>query len=199
MNAASGILIGVLALGMAAQAQAGDGEGLDLPRLQGRVKLGIESATAEPIGSPSRLSGASVLGDYYFGRYDARDGDAGGFRATSGVFLGSQLGIWGGPTPTGALAGGPLTVERHTFSLLAPTRGSDFTGDSGLVPYVGVGYSGSSLKGGWGFSADLGLMALNPGGAARLGRTLGGGPSLEDVLREMRMSPLVQFGASYSF
>jgi len=54
-------------------------------------------------------------------------------------------------------------------------------------------------KGGWGFSADLGLLALNPASAVRFGRSLGAGQSLEDTLREMRLSPVLQLGASYSF
>jgi hypothetical protein len=202
MRTACWLLVGVLGLGFGPLAQADEAEGLTLPRLQGRVKLGmgVETGVADPYGgSVGKLSGASVLGDYYFDRHTTREGDSSGFRATSGVFLGSQLGIWGGPAPV-ALSGNLFSVERHSFSLLTPPRGAEIANpDSGAVPYVGLGYSGVSPKGGWGFSADLGLMALNPGGAARLGRVIGSGQNLDDALREMRMSPLVQIGASYSF
>jgi hypothetical protein len=61
-----------------------------------------------------------------------------------------------------------------------------------------VGYTSLYGKSGWGFSADFGLMALSPGSAVKLGRVLGG-QSLDDVLRDMRLSPLVQLGVSYSF
>lgn len=203
MRAAScWLLIGMLGTGLASVTQADEGEGLSLPRLQGRVTLGmgVETALGDPYGSGAgaKFGGASVLGDYYFGRHVTREGDSSGFRATSGVFLGSQLGSWGGPAavPNAAL----ISVERHSFSLLTPPRATETASpDASPVPYVGLGYSGGSLKGGWGFSADFGLMALNPGGATRLGRALGSGQNVEDALREMRMSPLVQLGASYSF
>lgn len=210
MRKAYWLLMGaVAALGLVPLAQADEADGLMLPKLQGRVRLGmsVEPGVAGHYGgadSLARFSGASLLGDYYFSRYNynhnAREGDSGGFRVTSGVFLGSQLGMWGGPSPS-ALNGSLFSVERQSFSLLALPRGAEVAGqDSATVPYLGLGYSGGSLKGGWGFSADLGLMALNPGGAARLGRAIGGGgQNLDDALREMRMSPLVQLGASYSF
>ena len=76
--------------------------------------------------------------------------------------------------------------------------GGDLGNDS-AVPYVGFGYSSTSLKGGWGFSADLGVMALNPGNAMRLGRAFGSVQSAEDLIRDLRLSPAVQVGASYSF
>ena len=42
-------------------------------------------------------------------------------------------------------------------------------------------------------------MALNPGGVVRFGRNLGGGQTLEETLRDMRLSPMLQLGVSYSF
>ena len=191
----------IVLLSEIAPAQTADG--LSLPRVQGRVRLGMSAdATATDLrgNAGSKLSSASVLGDYYFGRSASREGDASGFRATSGVFIGSRLGMWGGNAPS-SLSGGLLTVERHNLSLFAPGYGADAAaaGDSGPVPYLGFGYSGSSQKGGWGFSADLGLMALSPGGAMRLGRAFGGGQSLDDLVRELRLSPVLQFGVSYSF
>jgi hypothetical protein len=38
-------------------------------------------------------------------------------------------------------------------------------------------------------------MALNPGSGLRLGR----GQSLDDVVRDMRLTPVLQLGVSYSF
>jgi len=204
MRAAYWLLIGSLGLGGSTLAQADEGNGLALPQLQGRVGLGIEgSAVAARLSGssdqPARLGDASLLGNYYFGRYSTREGDDGGFRTTTGVYLGSRLGMWSGRS-SGAPGGGLVSFERQSLSLLAPTQSTDVANpESGTVPYFGIGYSGSSLKGGWGFSADLGLMALNPGGAARLGRMFGGGQTLDDAVRELRLSPMVQFGASYSF
>jgi hypothetical protein len=204
MRATCWLLVGVLGLGVGPLAQADEADGLTLPRLQGRVRLGMDTqAGALDIsgssGNQARLSGASLLGDYYFSRHSERVGDASGFRATTGVFLGSRLGLWGGHAPA-ALNSSLYSVERHSFSLLGPPQAGDGASqDSGTVPYLGLGYSGTSLKGGWGFSADLGLMALNPGSAARLGRAFGGGQSLDDLLRDLRLSPVLQLGASYSF
>lgn len=201
MRAPCWFLIGVLGLGAAPLAQADEADGFSLTRLQGRIKLGmgVEAGVTDSQGSANKLGGASVLGDYYFGRSISRDGDASGFRVTGGVFIGSRLGLWGGH-PSAQMSSSQFIVERHSFSLLALPRSVDGSSqDSGTVPYLGLGYSGSSLKGGWAFSADLGLMALNAGSAVRLGRTFGGAQNLEDVLREVRLAPLVQVGVSYQF
>ena len=201
MRAPCWLLVGVLGLWAMPLAQADEADGLTLPRLQGRVRLGmgVEGGAAGFQGGGTKLSGASVLGDYYFGRDLANDADAGGFRATGGVFLGSRLGLWGGP-PSAQMSSSLFIVERHSFSLLALPRGAEQANqDSGTVPYLGLGYSGGSLKSGFSFSADLGLMALDPANAVRLGRSAGGGQSLDDVLREVRLAPLVQVGVSYQF
>ena len=205
MRASFLLLVGSIALGAGPAAWAldeGDGlqGGLELPRLQGRVRLGYGSADPAVTDTTAKLSGAILLGDYYFsGRLVTRDGDSSGFRATTGVFLGSRLGLWGGYAPA-TLASGLVSVERHSFSLASTQPGGDNSStDGGAVPYLGFGYSSSSLKGGWGFSADLGVMALNPGSALRLGRSLGSVQSAEDLVRDLRLSPVVQIGASYSF
>jgi hypothetical protein len=216
MRASCLLLVGCLGAAAACGASAaqadetmldeGDGLTLTLPRLQGRVRLGMSASTLDLSGpsagaADAKLSGASVFGDYYFGdRQATRDGDTSGFRATTGVYIGSRTGLWGGPTAL-APSAGALSVERHSFSLAVPSGSDDATSDrsSSTVPYIGLGYSSSSLKGGFSYSADLGLMALNPGSALRLGRAFGGGQSLEDLLRDLRFSPVVQVGVSYSF
>jgi hypothetical protein len=201
MRAVCWFLVGAVVLGGVPLARAGEAEGLTLPWLQGRVTLGMSveaSATALP-GNTSRLGSASLLGDYYFSRAGVREGEASGFRATSGVFLGSQLGMWGGHAQ-GTLSSGLISIERHSFSLLAlPPSAEGASQEGSTVPYLGLGYSGVSLKSGWGFSADLGLMALNPGNAVRLGRVFGGGQSLDAALRDVSLSPIVQLGVSYQF
>ena len=64
---------------------------------------------------------------------------------------------------------------------------------------MGVGYTGLSVRGGWSVSADLGLVAQNPSNAVRLGRLFGSGQNLDDMVRDLRMTPMFQLGVSYAF
>jgi hypothetical protein len=180
-----------------------DADRVPWAHLQGRIVY----ATAAPIWrsdlAPAERSGLNVnslslLGDVYFGAAPAKD-SIGGFRATSGVIVGARSSLWG--APAAASAGGLLAVDRRLFGPNAPALVSltDPGTDSNTVPYVGVGYSSLSAKSGWSFSADLGLVSLSPGNASRLGRVFGGGQSLDDVVHDMRIAPVVQFGVSYSF
>ncbi len=91
---------------------------------------------------------------------------------------------------------GSFSAVRRNFSLANPGLGAEEGNSS--VPYLGVGYTGlQSLRatgGGWGFSADVGLVALQPRSAVRFGQQ-----GLSDSLRDLQLSPLLQLGASYSF
>ena len=209
MRKASWMMAAAMALAPLSAAWAIEGDGLTLrsdttqwPRLQGRLSLGtsMPALRADPMNPDSNtvsLSGASLLGDYYFSRSLRSGGDGGGFRATSGIFVGSRSGLLLSSVPT---LGRSFSIERRSLGSFAlTTPNTDNPSDPAAVPYVGVGYTGLSTKGGWGFSADVGLMALNPGSAVKLGRVFGGNQSLDDVLREMRLSPIVQVGVSYSF
>ncbi|MEF7614823.1 hypothetical protein V4F39_12945 [Aquincola sp. MAHUQ-54] len=132
-----------------------------------------------------RLHSAQVLGDYYFAGtgFDAQR-IAGGFRATSGLLLGSR---------SAALSAAALPSAEG----LSVTRSwADPSAESGgTVPYVGVGYTGLSVRGGWGFTADVGLMAL--GGGLRVGRS--NATTIDDLARDIRLTPVLQLGVSYSF
>lgn len=171
------------------------------PRWQGRM----QALPATPWWRPNpldghdapgqRLESLSLLGDYYFLRNAPGLLARGGFRATSGLIIG---------TPTnralsgyGQGRGGPGLAAR---TLTASTSGSlDPFGVGTTVPYLGIGYSSASERGGWGFSADVGLVARSPGSAVKLGRVFSGNQPLDDLLREMRLSPLLNVGVSYSF
>ncbi len=191
--------IGALACALSAPVFAAENglqvSALNMPepwsRVQGRLSLGVHSATlyADPFGfddAPARLNSLSLLGDYYLtGALGHRS--AGGIRATSGVLLGPRATLWGS-LPSGGL----FQVDRRPG---AP----DAAGENHTVPYLGVGYTGLSLRGGWGLSVDLGLMALHPRSATQLGGVLTGSQSLDNTLRELRLSPILQLGVSYSF
>ena len=209
------VLTAVFSLAMALSAQASEGEGLTAaPRWQGRVLLGTGPSSNALGNAAEKFSSAngavtvrsfSVLGDYYFGNRVAnraamgepRDALGGGFRATSGLLVGQRSGAFPMPTALGAAnSARNFSVDLRSAQLPMAEQAS---GESNAVPYVGLGYTGASAKGGWGFSADVGVMALNPGSAVKLGRVVGGTQNLDDVLREMRVSPTLQLGVSYSF
>lgn len=167
------------------------------PRWQGRLSLGTHDAlphrdTMNPDAGGVRS--ASLLGDYYFAR-SLGPGSGSGFRATSGVFLGTRSASL---LATSGLNGRAFSIDRRSLGGLA-LPALDGPADPSATPYVGVGYTSHWGKTGWGFSADFGLMALAPGAAVKLGRGFTGGQSLDDAVREMRFSPLVQVGVSYSF
>lgn len=164
---------------------------------QGRLALSILSpvSRAESMNFDAqglKVSGGSLLGDYYFSRSLRSVGSAGGFRATSGVLLGSRSSnLWLG-NPSANLSGNAFTIDRRGVNAWgAQTTPGDSIGDP--FPYLGVGYTGLADRG-WGFSADLGVMALNPWSAVKLGRQ-----GADDSLRDLRLLPMFQLGVTYSF
>lgn len=193
----------------AAGAQAAQGPGLVAsadqlwPRWQGRLALGTQGSLLHPDAMNADSLGphvrsATLLGDYYFARSLRGTSRGSGFRATSGVFLGPRSMSLLATGPSVGLGGRAFNVDRRSLGGIS-LPGSDAASDASAVPYVGLGYTGAWSKSGWGFSADLGLMALAQGSAVKLGRGFTGGQSLDDALRDMRLSPLVQLGVSYSF
>ncbi len=142
-----------------------------------------------------RLQGSAghLLGDYYWqGFRPARFGLSGGFRATSGLLV-SERAL--SNTSASSLSRNPAasTIGGGALRLGEAERELALA-----VPYVGVGYSGVSLRGGWGFTADLGLAGT--GGGLQMRRDV---PALsrgaDDILRELRLTPVLQIGASYAF
>jgi len=157
------------------------------PRWQAR--LGITTAPQDASAQPrTTLEGAGLLGDYYFaGPGFGRGVVTGGFRATSGLFAGAR---------STAIATPVLPSREGTsFTLTSRARmASDANDAAGAVPYLGIGYTGMSLRGGWGFNADVGLV----GADVRLGGT-NSGTQVDELLRELRLTPMLQLGVTYSF
>lgn len=179
-------------------AWAGDGLGSPDPRIWQRWQGRIALQTSVPLTRPQLFGGEAaglkvesfaLLGDYYF--IDAPIGRqaAGGFRATTGLLVGDRSSLWSS-SPTGG--GLSLAQRRQEVAPGGPADAPDRA-----VPYVGVGYSGLSARGGWGFAADLGLAWQSE--RLRLGGSDRQGPGQDDVLRDLRLAPMLQLGVSYSF
>jgi hypothetical protein len=178
-----------------------DAESLLGPRLQTRLAVGSAVPAWRAGLDSSRGGGLSVdaislMGDYYFRRIATEEGTAHGFRASSGVFFGprQELSLSG---PRWAPAGRAYSIDRRQH--VTDPGLTDANPETATLPYLGVGYSSLSRKTGWSLSADLGLVALYPGNAVRLGRVLGGAQALDEVLRDLRIAPVLQFGVTYAF
>lgn len=155
------------------------------PSWQARLTITLAD---EPLSGARSLSQAALLGDYYWSPPDRQPsaGWRGGFRATSGLVLG-HLGA-------SALPGG------QTPSLFALTSDDSAAArDAAVLPYIGLGYSGLTPRGGWGFTADVGLALRQPGAAPELGRALLGLRGWEGALRRVDLMPMLQLGVRYSF
>ena len=92
-------------------------------------------------------------------------------------------------------------LDRATSGVLLNQRASALSVDNNrnAWPYLGIGYAGTGLKGDWGFSADVGVAAQNPGAVSQLGRAFNGDMGFGDALRELRLQPVVRLGVSYKF
>ena len=163
------------------------------PRWQAR--LGLITTSPVDAGSRWQLSAGQLLGDYYWsGLRPAGVGRSGGFRATSGLLLGQRSLALAAPAPPAANGSG-LSLSRTIR--LSPVA-TDLHEALSAVPYVGIGYSGIALHRGWGFTADVGLAGTAGGLRPRREGALSS-QGVDDLLRELRLTPVLQFGASYAF
>lgn len=156
-------------------------------------------SAAEGVWLTPTAPAASLIGDYYFSK-DLADAAAprSGFRASSalmvrapGVSL-SEL-AWSSRSMASFAAPGRPQLGYQGSGLGQPAH------ELGATPYLGIGYSDYSLKNGWSFWADLGLVVQSPGAVGGLGRTLTGAQGLDELVRELQLSPMLQFGANYAF
>jgi len=88
------------------------------------------------------------------------------------------------------LTGGLLLNSR------LPIAGAD---PRGAWPYFGIGYAGNGARGDWGFTADVGLAAQNPGAVGRFGGVFNGRVDLNDALRDLHLQPMIRLGVTYNF
>lgn len=186
-------------------AHAADGLGMTAelsqtawPRLQGRLQLNtVDMSPArygETSASGSRLLSASLLGDYYLTGSWLGQRSSGGLRATSGLLMGPMSLTLSG-TSLGARNG--MSLNHQSFSLWSVA--SDSSDYSTTLPYIGIGYTGQSTRGTWGFKADFGLIGVGSSGGLRLGNSSNPLQGLDETLRDMRFKPVIQLGMSYAF
>ena len=183
---------------------AADADRVPWARVQSRIAAapgapGWRADLAPLERSGLQVGGVGFLGDVYFGSTQAERGSAGGFRATSGVLVGARSPLLAGVSSPST--GGLFASDRRLFGasanpIVAP---ADPSLESTTLPYLGIGYSSLAGKSGWHFSADLGVVSQSPGNVVRFGRVFGGAQNLDDVIRDMRLAPVVQLGVSYSF
>ncbi|MDT9001128.1 hypothetical protein RQP53_17755 [Paucibacter sp. APW11] len=196
-------LIALLLAGAAGSALA-QGSSLQLDtstfgRWQARLQLSSSyapSAYDNQRQQPSRLLSANLLGDYYLTGSGLGASVQGGLRATGGLLLG-PLSL--SQSNAGLALGSQAYGLSPNFAFGQRSLGmagnyNDRSDPSTSLSYLGIGYTGQSLRGGWGFSADLGLIG---GGGLRLGNS--NSQSVDDLLRDMRLKPVVQLGVSYSY
>ena len=163
------------------------------PQWQARITVQTVTLSALPgtrlLDLPAArqgLQGAAVFGDYYFAMPSF-----GSFRASGGLMVGAHGGTPLASAPASGRIGLAVSGGGMSYAL-----GNDAPG---TLPYLGLGFTGAPWLSGLQITADLGLVAENPGAAAGVGRALFGTQALDGALREMRLSPVLQLGVRYSF
>ncbi|WP_374590951.1 hypothetical protein [Aquabacterium sp.] len=164
----------------------------------GGLGSGLNDQLIAANGDGLKVRGVRVLEDYFFS-------PTSGFRATGGMIGGSSITPWlPSANPLGSARSLSLSVPRLGWGTPVANTVDPLDGGSAAtsttVPYVGAGFSGPLEDGAWRFSADLGLISRNPGSASKIGRVLTNGlNSVDDMMHDMRLQPMVQVGLSYSF
>ncbi len=193
-------------------AQCQEGQGLTgnntsttmWPHWEGRIGLVLDhSISSSPrqafaLTLPSTLGlkvhGAQLLSDYYF--------SGGGFRATAGLVRGAANLPW---WPSGGKSTSGLNLSLDGLDLATPpVSGTGNVDESDkTAAYVGAGYSTRLSQaqnyGAWHFNADLGLISLNSANIGRFTRMLQGDQGIEDLVRELRLRPMLKVRVDYAF
>ncbi|MFO1219120.1 MAG: hypothetical protein U1E89_12160 [Burkholderiaceae bacterium] len=182
------------------------GPGLAVPtdepswmRWQGRLQITADTTPSSSLLdangglSLARTRSAALFGDVFVTQ--PWFGETGGARVTSGLLVG-QKGAVLGPGGSSAPTLGSVVGQLGRVPGAVPGFGDASADGVATWPYLGVGYSGASVRYGLNFSADLGLAAQNPS-AIRFGRV--GNAGFEEWARDLRLTPVLQLGMSYRF
>ncbi|MBC7699161.1 hypothetical protein [Aquabacterium sp.] len=187
------------------------GKGLSLngqqfwPHWEGRIGVVVDRAydplkdsfvLAQPVPSSGlSLRSAHVLSDYYF---------SGGFRATVGLVRGSVTqSSWSNSNDDTIGSGLNLSLQRIDNLNLGDPRGQSFDGENRTLPYVGAGYAaslgGTGRESMWRFNADLGIISVNSNNIGRISRALQGEAGLDEIVRDLRLRPVIKVSVRYAF
>ena len=205
-------VITALAASISIACQAG--QGLTAPRPdvwwpQWQARLSLQTAplasallysdrsTQAGLSTQRGVQGGALLGDYYFARPLM-----GQLRASGGLMFGPLGGAPHGFASTQLAVPGSALPNRLGLSLLgAATPASKWTASESTetVPYVGLGYSGSWWRDSLSLTADLGMVSERPTAAGNVGRAVFGNQGMNQALRDLRLSPVLQLGMRYAF
>lgn len=173
------------------------------PHWEGRIGVVLDRpkdalnspfALSPTVSTGLKLHSMHLLSDYYF---------TGGFRATAGLVRGSTNLPWW-PSSQQGNTGLNLSVQRMDLLSLPGQEHSTLSDDpSRTVPYVGAGYStrltDTAGVGSWQFNADLGIISLNSRNINRMRNVLEGEQGVDELLRELRLRPVLKFSVNYAF
>lgn len=207
------VTAGMIALMAAAPARAqpqalDQGSGTSLRLTAPGGGLWLRGRTFGPT-SPAETASLGHAADPSWRLLGSYDLPKAGLRASGGMIGVSRRTAFGGS----ALQESQRWDNGLTSGWIEGTRVQDTALQAGhiSVPYAGIGYSTASppfagtgpqrglVSSTWSFSVDLGVMALAPRSSVRFGGADSSQGRLDDMLRELRLSPLLQLGVSYSF
>lgn len=173
------------------------------PHWEGRIGVVIDRpinplkdsfVLAQPNQSAGlRVRSMHILSDYYID---------GGFRATAGVLRGDTGQAWWGSAGNGG--GLNLSMQRlDSLGLMSNLANLGSAQDAQTTPYLGAGYSNNLTVNGtpsaWRFNADLGVISANSSNINRLGQVLQGDRTLDGLVHDMGLRPVVKVSVGYSF
>ncbi len=171
--------------------QAQEGSGLASPSEDGGWGRWTPRLSSQ-LNANGQVQSTGWFSDYSFSSSSTKPASSGGLRATAGLVWGLGSARMASPDNLGLGVGNNRPDTRFDQAL-----GTSSVQDGRTAAYLGLGYTHPRLQG-WRLHADVGLAWRLTPGSLKLGPT-DSGASLEDVLRNARLAPLMQLSASYTF
>lgn len=177
-------------LAVATVGSSAQDSGLRLERLANSPWVAsLESVSAPP--TSARAGGRPslrLMGDYRLGELRLGAQSLGALRISGGLLYGPTGQVVLPPSgATAAVAYGPTTTDLRLGT--AEPRGHS------TWSYLGLGYAAS--LGAFGLHADLGFAAQSPSAVQQV--RLGDAAGWENMLRDLRLTPVLRLGMSFRF